>query len=58
MIKTVKKNIDPISKKLCSYQLTMTDSNLVKSVPIDEKNLDYILIKEWEKDGNKIEEAD
>ena len=40
MIKTVKKNISPITKELCSYQVTIENSNLIKSVPIDEKNLD------------------
>ena len=58
MIKTVKKNISPITKELCSYQVTMENTNLIKSVPIDEKNADYILIQEWVAKGNKIEDAD
>ena len=58
MIKTVKKNISPITKELCSYQVTMENTNLIKSVPIDEKNLDYKAIQEWVAKGNKIEDAD
>ena len=58
MIKEVKKNISPITKELCSYQVTMKNTNLIKSVPIDAKNADYQAIQEWVAEGNKIEEAD
>ena len=59
MINTVKKNINPITNELCSYQVTIVDSNRVLSVPLDPANTDYQAIQEWAKiDGNTIEDAD
>ena len=58
MIKTVKKNISPITGELCSYRVTQTKSDKVLSVPLAPANIDYIAIQEWVADGNKIEDAD
>ena len=58
MINTVKKNINPITNELCSYQVTIVDSNRVLSVPINSDNTDYQAIQEWVAEGNTIEEAD
>ena len=58
MIKTVKKNISPITGELCSYRVTQINSDMVLSVPLDPANIDYIAIQEWVADGNKIEDAD
>ena len=58
MIKTVKKNISPITGELCSYRVTQINSDMVLSVPLDPDNTDYQAIQEWVADGNKIEDAD
>ena len=58
MINTVKKNINPRTNELCSYQVTIVDSNRVLSVPLDPANTDYQAIQEWVAKGNTIEEAD
>ena len=58
IINTVKKNINPITNELCSYQVTFVNSNRVLSVPINSANADYQEIQEWVAEGNKIEEAD
>ena len=59
MINTVKKNISPITGQLCSYRVTQTNSDIIKSVPLDPANRHYAAILEWIKiDGNTIEEAD
>ena len=58
MINTVKKNINPITNELCSYQVTIVDSNRVLSVPINSDNTDYQAIQKWVAEGNTIEEAD
>ena len=59
IINTVKKNINPITNELCSYQVTIVNSNRVLSVPINPENTDYQEILEWAKiKGNKIEDAD
>jgi len=57
-INTVKKNINPITNELCSYQVTIVNSNRVLSVPINPENMDYQAIQEWVAEGNKIEDAD
>ena len=57
-IQTVKKNIDIATNEVCSYQVTIVDSNRVFSVPLDPDNRHYQAIQEWVKEGNKIEEAD
>ena len=58
MIKTVKKNISPITGELCSYRVTQTKSDMVLSVPLDPANRHYQAIQEWIAEGNKIEDAD
>ena len=58
IINTVKKNINPITNELCSYQVTIVNSNRVLSVPINPENMDFQAIQEWVAEGNKIEEAD
>ena len=58
IINTVKKNINPITNELCSYQVTFVNSNRVLSVPINSDNTDYQAIQEWVAEGNTIQEAD
>ena len=59
MINTVKKKISPITNELSSYKVTLVNSNLTLSVPLDPDNTDYQAILEWAKiDGNTIAEAD
>ena len=58
MINTVKKKISTITNELCSYRVTLVNSNLTLSVPLDPANRHYIAIQEWLADGNTIEEAD
>ena len=57
-IQTVKKNIDIATNEVCSYQVTIVDSNRVFSVPLDTANRHYQAIQKWVAEGNKIEEAD
>ena len=55
MIDTVTKNYEPIYNTFCSYQVTYVNSDIVKSVPLDEANTDYQAIQEWAKvEGNNI----
>jgi len=58
MINTVKKKISPITNKLSSYKVTLVNSNLILSVPLDPANTDYQAILLWVAEGNTIEEAD
>ena len=58
MINTVKKKISPITNELCSYKVTLVNSNLTWSVPLDPANTDYQAIQEWVAEGNTIAEAD
>ena len=58
MINTVKKKISPITNELCSYKVTLVNSNLTLSVPLDPANTDYQAIQEWVAEGNTIAEAD
>ena len=58
IISTVKKNVDPRTNELCSYQVTIVDSNRVLSVPINPENTDYAAILEWVAEGNTIQAAD
>ena len=58
MINTVKKKISPITNELCSYRVTLVNSNLTLSVPLDPANTDYQAIQEWVAEGNTIQEAD
>ena len=54
MIDTVTKNYDAIDNTFCSYQVTYVNSNIVKSVPLDEANSDYQAIQEWIAEGNTV----
>jgi len=47
-----------MTNELCSYQVTIVNSNRVLSVPINLENIDYQAIQEWVAAGNKIEDAD
>jgi len=58
MINTVKKKISTITNELCSYKVTLVNSNLTLSVPLDPANTDYQAIQEWVAEGNTIAEAD
>ena len=58
MINTVKKKISPITNKLSSYKVTLVNSNLILSVPLDPANTDYQAILLLVAEGNTIEEAD
>ena len=53
MIDTVTKNYG-INNEFCSYQVTYVNSNIVKSVPLDEANTDYQAIQEWIADGGTV----
>jgi len=52
--------IDTITKiynqnnEFCSYQVTYVNSNMQKSVPLDEANTDYQAIQEWIAEGNTV----
>ena len=54
MINTVTKNYDGITNEFCSYQVTYVDSNIEKSVPLDEANTDYQSIQTWIADGGTV----
>ena len=59
-IKTVEKQNGLNSKNetvLTSYLITYNNSNLVKSVPLDEANTDYQTIQEWVAAGNTITDS-
>ena len=53
MINTVTKNYG-MDNRFCSYQVTYTNSNIVKSVPLDPDNTDYQAIQEWIADGGTV----
>ena len=52
MIDTVTKNYS--DENFVSYQVTYVNSNLIKSVPLDEANTDYQAIQEWIADGGTV----
>ena len=53
MIDTVTKVYD--DGKLQSYKVIYINSNILRSVPLDEANTDYQAIQEWAKiEGNNI----
>ena len=52
MINTVTKNY--VDGEFVSYQVTHVNSNMVKSVPLDEANTDYQAIQEWIADGGTV----
>ena len=54
MINTVTKIYDKIENVFDGYQVTYVNSNIVKSVPLDEANTDYQAIQEWIADGGTV----
>jgi hypothetical protein len=52
MINTVTKNY--YNGEFCSYQITYVNSNIVKSVPLDEANTDYQAIMEYIENGGVV----
>ena len=52
MINTVTKNY--LNGEFVSYQVTYVNSNIEKSVPLDEANTDYQAIQEWIADGGTV----
>ena len=55
MINTVTKIYDIFSNTFTSYKVTYVNSNIIKSVPLDEANTDYQAIQEWAAiEGNNI----
>ena len=52
MIDTVTKNY--VDGEFVSYQVTHVNSNMVKSVPLDEANTDYQAIQQWISEGNTV----
>ena len=51
-INTVTKNY--VDGEFVSYQVTHVNSNMVKSVPLDEANTDYQAIQQWIADGGTV----
>ena len=54
MINTVTKIYDIIENVFDGYKITYTNSNIVKSVPLDEANTDYQAIQEYIADGGTV----
>ena len=52
MINTVTKNY--LEGEFVSYQVTYVNSNIVKSVPLDEANTDYQAILTWIEEGGVV----
>jgi hypothetical protein len=52
MINTVTKNY--LDGEFVSYQVTYVNSNIQKSVPLDEANTDYQEIQQWIADGGTV----
>ena len=52
MINTVTKNY--LNGEFVSYQVTYVNSNIQKSVPLDEANTDYQEIQQWIADGGTV----
>jgi len=52
MIDTITKNY--VNGKFVSYQVTYVNSNIVRSVPLDEANTDYQEIQQWIADGGTV----
>ena len=53
MIDTITKNYN-VNNEFCSYQVTYVNSNMQKSVPLDEANTDYQAIQEWIAEGGVV----
>jgi hypothetical protein len=52
MINTVTKNY--LRSQFVGYQITYENSNIQKSVPLNEANTDYQAIQEWIAEGNTV----
>jgi len=52
-IKTVTKNYGS-NDTFVSYQVSYENTNVEKSVPLDEANTDYQAIQEWIADGGTV----
>ena len=52
MIDTVEKMYD--EGRFQSYKVTYVDSDLLKSVPLNESNADYQEIQQWIADGGTV----
>ena len=52
MIETITKNYE--NGEFVSYQVTYVNSNIQKSVPLDEANTDYQAIQEWIEHGGVV----
>jgi hypothetical protein len=52
MINTITKNY--FRGEFVSYTITYQNSNIIKSVPLDEANTDYQAIQEWIKEGGTV----
>ena len=52
MINTITKNY--VDGNFVSYQVTHIDSNMVKSVPLDQANTDYQAIQKWIAEGGEV----
>ena len=53
MINTITKQYNK-EGEFKSYQITYVNSNIIKSVPLDEANTDYQAIQEWIADGGTV----
>ncbi len=59
MINTVKKKLDAITNETTSYQVTLVDSDIILSVPLDPANRHYAeIMRQVEAGTLTIEEAD
>ena len=52
MINTVTKNY--LRSQFVGYQITYENSNIQKSVPLNEANTDYQAIQEWINEGGTV----
>jgi len=54
MINTVEKIYSIYTGEHISYSVTYVNSNIQKSVPLNEANTDYQAIQEWIADGGTV----
>jgi len=53
-INTVTKHYSIINNEFTSYNVTYINSDIEKSVPLDEANTDYQVIQQWIADGGTV----
>jgi len=53
-INTVTKHYSIINNEFTSYNVTYKNSDIEKSVPLDEANTDYQEIQKWIADGGTV----